>query len=132
MKKKFSLNWKSSKKPSKQRKYTANAPRHLKYYELEYSEKVIRVEIRGAMHSGQMGIDNGEFIKDWETQEGRIMGQVDFWINYGKYDESLVIMISRLSYDNHRINKFMGRIGDSICCEVEFRFSGFWQGWKDE
>lgn len=30
MKRKFSNNWKASKKPSKQRKYAANAPKHLK------------------------------------------------------------------------------------------------------
>jgi len=60
MKKKFSTNWKASKKPRKQRKYVANAPLHLKRKQLNTN---LSKELRKKYGRRSVSLKKGDVVK---------------------------------------------------------------------
>lgn len=73
MKKKFSLCWKSSKQPRKQRKYRYNAPLHIKK---NFIRAHISTELRKKYGKRNIGLRKGDKIKilrgEFRKKEGKV------------------------------------------------------------
>jgi len=74
MKKKFSLKWKASKKPSKQRKYVANAPKHTKNKMLSSH---LSKELKEKYGKRSMTLRKGDKVKVLRTQFKKKTGKVE-------------------------------------------------------
>ncbi len=74
MKRKFSSNWKASKKPSKQRKYTANAPKHTKNKLLSSH---LSKELREKHGKRSMTLRKGDKVKVLRSQFKGKTGKIE-------------------------------------------------------
>ena len=73
MKRKFSTSWKSSKQPRKQRKYSANAPLHLKRKLLSVN---LSKELRKKYGKRNIGIRKGDTVKIMKGKFKKKQGKV--------------------------------------------------------
>lgn len=109
-----------------------NAPEFLNYGYIGYCEEYFKVTIDGCMTSGTMYIGNREHAEKYNLT--RVMGQIHFYVDYGKYNEELYLKIDQMRYDNGRIGKQLGLVaGEYSRTMVEFSFYGYTQGfWHEE
>ena len=90
MKKKFSLSWKASKKPRKQRKYIANAPIHLKRKMLSSN---LSKELRKKLKRKSVPLRKGDVVKILRGKFKRKTGKIIEikTKNFGVYVEGIQI-----------------------------------------
>lgn len=73
MKKEFSISWKSSKKPNKQRKYRINAPLHIKQ---KMSSSHLSKELRKKYNKRSTSLRKGDKVKiihgNFKKHEGKV------------------------------------------------------------
>ena len=74
MKKKFSITWKKSKKPRKQRKYRYNAPLHIKQ---KFVHAHLSKELRKKYGRRNIGLRKGDKVKVMRGQFKKHSGKVD-------------------------------------------------------
>ncbi len=74
MKQKFSKKWKSSKKPSKQRKYRFNAPLHIKQ---RFMRSLLSKELRSKYNKRNARVRKGDKVKIMRGQFRKHEGKVE-------------------------------------------------------
>ena len=74
MKIKFSKHWKSSKKPSKQRKYVANAPLHLRK---KFFSAPLSKELRKRYNMRNIPLRKGDRVKVARGQFKKMIGKIE-------------------------------------------------------
>ena len=74
MKKKFSLSWKSSKQPRKQRKYRYNAPIHIK---MKFVNVHLSKELRSKYKKRSIGLKSGDKVQIMRGQYRSKTGKVE-------------------------------------------------------
>lgn len=74
MKKKFSTKWKASKKPRKQRKFTANAPKHRKNKEMASH---LSAELKQKHNTRSITVRKGDKVKVLRGQFKGKSGKID-------------------------------------------------------